>query len=93
MAMPRSFRCFGVDSDPMREDLPSTFAKYRAAADKLPHRMQISAILAGTDNCWKLGSAGFDSRGQRKQNNGTSSSQNVGAIPKFQSSTEFSPHR
>jgi len=46
-------RCFGVDSDPMREDLPSTFAKYRAAADKLPHRMQISAILAGTDNCWE----------------------------------------
>jgi alpha-galactosidase len=46
-------RCYGVDSKPMREDLPATFAKYRAAADKAPHRVQVSAILAATDNCWE----------------------------------------
>jgi hypothetical protein len=48
-------RCFGVDSDAMREDLPSTFAKYRDAADKSSpsKRVQVSAILAGTDNCWE----------------------------------------
>ena len=48
-------RCFGVDSDAMREDLPSTFAKYRAAADTISpsKRVQVSAILAGTDNCWE----------------------------------------
>jgi hypothetical protein len=37
----------------MREDLPSTFAKYRAAANKASHRVQVSAILAATDNCWE----------------------------------------
>lgn len=46
-------RCFGVDNDAMREDLPTTFAKYRAAADKALHRVQVSAILAATDNCWE----------------------------------------
>jgi hypothetical protein len=48
-------RCFGVDNNAMREDLPSTFAKYRAAADKVApkKRVQVSAILAGTDNCWE----------------------------------------
>lgn len=46
-------RCFGVDSNTMRENLPQTFAKYRAAADRVPHRVQISAILAATDNCWE----------------------------------------
>ena len=46
-------RCFGVDDNQMREDLPTTFGKYRAAADLAPHRVQISAILAATDNCWE----------------------------------------
>ena len=48
-------RCFGVDNNAMREDLPSTFAKYRHAADQLSpsKRVQVSAILAGTDNCWE----------------------------------------
>lgn len=48
-------RCFGVDSETMREDLPETFAKYRAAAAAhLPsERVQISAILAATDSCWE----------------------------------------
>ena len=48
-------RCFGVDGVEMREDLPSTFAKYREAADTLSpsKRVQISAILAATDNCWE----------------------------------------
>ena len=46
-------RCFGVDDDQMREDLPETFAKYRAAAEKSSRRVQISAILAATDNCWE----------------------------------------
>ena len=47
-------RCFGVDSEAMREDLPATFAKYRAAAtaSSVPE-LQISAILAATDNCWE----------------------------------------
>ena len=44
-----------VDSTPMREELPPTFAKYRAAADKYApnKRVQVSAILAATDNCWE----------------------------------------
>lgn len=48
-------RCFGVDSPAMREDLPTTFAKYRAAAEKYSpnKRVQVSAILAATDNCWE----------------------------------------
>ena len=46
-------RCFGVDNREMREDMPATFAKYRKAADAAPHRVQISAILAATDNCWE----------------------------------------
>jgi len=37
----------------MREALPDTFARYRKAADGAPHRVQISAILAATDNCWE----------------------------------------
>jgi hypothetical protein len=40
--------CFGVDSGPMREALPTTFAKYRTAANKASHRVQVSAILAAT---------------------------------------------
>eukprot|EP00041_Stephanoeca_diplocostata_P019088 m.405408 g.405408 ORF g.405408 m.405408 type:complete len:596 (+) comp21206_c0_seq4:628-2415(+) len=43
-------RCFGVDNNEMRMDLPQTFAKYRAAASDA---VQISAILAATDNCWE----------------------------------------
>lgn len=48
-------RCFGVDSTPMREALPQTFAKYRAAADQYSpdKRVQVSAILAATDNFWE----------------------------------------
>lgn len=43
-------RCFGVDNNEMRMDLPQTFAKYREAAGDT---VQISAILAATDNCWE----------------------------------------
>lgn len=50
---PQVDRCFGVDSNAMRENLPATYAKYRAAADRVPHRVQISAILAAADNCWE----------------------------------------
>ena len=43
-------RCFAVDSVAMIDALPATFAKYRAAM--AGHSMQLSAILAGTDNPW-----------------------------------------
>lgn len=46
-------RCFGVDSEEMRENLPQTFAKYRAAATKAAVPVEISAVLAATDNCWE----------------------------------------
>ena len=42
-------RCFGVDSPSVRKALPETFAKYETEG------MQVSMILAGTDNCWVWG--------------------------------------
>eukprot|EP01062_Namystynia_karyoxenos_P069488 TRINITY_DN64975_c0_g1_i1.p1 TRINITY_DN64975_c0_g1~~TRINITY_DN64975_c0_g1_i1.p1 ORF type:complete len:577 (+),score=173.34 TRINITY_DN64975_c0_g1_i1:79-1731(+) len=48
-------RCFGVDNETARASLPDTFRKYRAAAGD---GIQLSAILAGTDNCWEWGKGG-----------------------------------
>eukprot|EP01060_Flectonema_neradi_P008188 TRINITY_DN15853_c0_g1_i1.p1 TRINITY_DN15853_c0_g1~~TRINITY_DN15853_c0_g1_i1.p1 ORF type:complete len:525 (+),score=100.36 TRINITY_DN15853_c0_g1_i1:57-1631(+) len=42
-------RCFGVDSPTMRDNLPHTFSLYDTPG------MQVSMILAGTDNCWVWG--------------------------------------
>eukprot|EP00051_Salpingoeca_urceolata_P029130 m.6401 g.6401 ORF g.6401 m.6401 type:complete len:868 (-) comp2629_c0_seq1:146-2749(-) len=46
-------RCFAVDSPEVRWGLPDTFAMYRDAAPDV----QLSMILAGTDNCWSWGNS------------------------------------
>ena len=51
-------RCFGVDSEPMRAALPLEFAKFRRDATGADSGMVLSAILAGTDNCWEWGRNG-----------------------------------
>ena len=45
-------RCFGVDNPHERINLPHMFKKYRQEAIKYNKNVVISAILAGTDNCW-----------------------------------------
>eukprot|EP00756_Hemistasia_phaeocysticola_P058580 Hpha_TRINITY_DN35220_c0_g1::TRINITY_DN35220_c0_g1_i1::g.145185::m.145185/K07407/E3.2.1.22B, galA, rafA; alpha-galactosidase len=53
-------RCFGVDSEEMRLGLPAQYLKF-----KHPKVEVVSAILAGTDNCWEWGEGGNLTQGCR----------------------------